>query len=239
MLVAGIAPKPPVATTLRKTPDNSTRSGSPCVPNASESALVQGESEGVHAGTGIETRESESTRRAAATSHQVRNSGGAASVVVPLSPTTYKLQVTIPESTCEKLRQARDLLRHAIPDGDVAAVLDRALTLLVTDLLKHRCGAVARPLPQSGPPGRTRHISAAVKREVWRRDGGRCAFRGDSQRCSETAFLEFHHVIPYAEGGVATVGNIELRCRAHNQYEATLFSDDGSDSTTEALTSGC
>lgn len=37
-----------------------------------------------------------------------------------------------------------------------------------------------------------------------------------------------HHVVPYAESGEATVSNIELRCRAHNGYEAerhfgTLF----------------
>ena len=35
--------------------------------------------------------------------------------------------------------------------------------------------------------------------------------------------LEFHHKEPYAAGGAATVENIELRCRAHNVYEARLF----------------
>jgi hypothetical protein len=30
-------------------------------------------------------------------------------------------------------------------------------------------------------------------------------------------------VIPYAVGGKPTVDNIQLRCRAHNRYEATLF----------------
>jgi HNH endonuclease len=39
----------------------------------------------------------------------------------------------------------------------------------------------------------------------------------------ETSFLEFHHVEPYARGGPATVENIQLRCRAHNAYEASMF----------------
>jgi hypothetical protein len=39
-------------------------------------------------------------------------------------------------------------------------------------------------------------------------------------RCSETGFLEFHHVVPFAEGGRTTAANIQLRCRAHNAYEA-------------------
>jgi 5-methylcytosine-specific restriction endonuclease McrA len=75
----------------------------------------------------------------------------------------------------------------------------------------------------------TRHIPAAVKREVWRRDQGRCAFISGTRRCTETAFLEFHHVVPYADGGAATVRNIELRCRAHNQYEAVLLFGDRND----------
>ena len=68
-----------------------------------------------------------------------------------------------------------------------------------------------------------RHIPAAVKREVWQRDQGRCAFVGTRGRCRETGFLEFHHVQPYAEGGPANVENIQLRCRAHNLYEASLL----------------
>ena len=58
---------------------------------------------------------------------------------------------------------------------------------------------------------------------MWRRDQGRCAFTGAGRRCGETAFLEFHHVRPFEAGGEPTVDNIELRCRAHNQYEADLF----------------
>lgn len=37
---------------------------------------------------------------------------------------------------------------------------------------------------------------------------------------SSRSYLEFHHRTPYARGGQATVDNIALRCRRHNQYEA-------------------
>ena len=70
-------------------------------------------------------------------------------------------------------------------------------------------------------PG-TRQISAAVRREVWVRDEGRCAFAGANGRCRETGRLEFHHLIPFARGGPATVENISLRCRAHNAFESEL-----------------
>ena len=73
-------------------------------------------------------------------------------------------------------------------------------------------------------PGRfqvnSRHIPTAVKREVWKRDKGRCAFVSRSGRqCSEKGRLEFHHIHAYALGGPATVENIALFCRAHNAHE--------------------
>ena len=63
-----------------------------------------------------------------------------------------------------------------------------------------------------------------MKRAVWLRDGGQCAFAGNGgHRCEARGFLEFHHLSPYIASGEATVENIALRCRAHNQYEADLF----------------
>jgi hypothetical protein len=150
-----------------------------------------------------------------------------ATVVTPLATELYKLQVTLSRETHEKLRLAQALARHSLPGGDVASILDRALTVLIDDLERRRFARVASPQP--GPAGSTpsgRHIPAAVKRAVWQRDQGHCAFVGRTGRCRETAFLEFHHVAPYAAGGAATVENIQLRCRAHNQYEARLFFGD-------------
>jgi hypothetical protein len=152
---------------------------------------------------------------------------------VPLSANHYKLQVTIGRDTFDKLTRARDLLRHAIPDGDVAMILDRALTLLLEDVEKRRCAAVFEPRSPRRSASQTRHIPASVKREVWRRDQGRCAYSSANRRCTETAFLEFHHVVPYVDGGAATLANIERRCRSHNQYEALLLFGPAGDTVRE------
>jgi hypothetical protein len=61
---------------------------------------------------------------------------------------------------------------------------------------------------------------------VWSlvRDLGRCAFVGATgHRCHERRFVEFHHVDPNALGGEASVDQIELRCRPHNDYEGRLY----------------
>jgi len=122
-----------------------------------------------------------------------------------------------------KLRRAQDLLRHTIPNGDPAEIFDRALTLLVEKLEKAKSAAASRPRESVGASAGSRHIPAAVRREVWERDAGRCAFVGARGRCTERGFLEFHHVVPFAAGGTADASNIQLRCRAHNAFEAQLF----------------
>jgi hypothetical protein len=141
-------------------------------------------------------------------------------VLAPLTPDRYKVQMTVSRETHDKLRRVQDLLRHQIPDGDPAVVFDRALTLLLQDLERKRLAAATRPRPARGSTPGSRHVPAAVKREVWKRDGGQCAFVGNARRCTEHGFLEYHHVVPFADGGPTSAQNLQLRCRAHNAYEA-------------------
>jgi hypothetical protein len=142
-------------------------------------------------------------------------------VVAPLAPGRYKVQFTVTRETYDKLRQVQDLMRHSVPDGDPAAVFDRALTLLLAELRKKKLGLTDRPRSARIQNTSSRCIPAAVKRDVWERDGGQCAFVGTTRRCAERGFLEFHHVVPFAAGGPTTTDNLQLRCRAHNVYEAT------------------
>lgn len=143
-------------------------------------------------------------------------------IIAALSPERYKVQVTVDRETHDLLRLAQDLMRHSVPDGDPAVILNRALRLLVDTLLRNKAAITTRMArPRSVGEG-SRTIPAHVRREVWTRDAGRCAFVGPRGRCEARAFIEYHHVVPYARGGAASVDNIELRCRAHNSYEASL-----------------
>lgn len=145
-------------------------------------------------------------------------------VVAALTEAQYKVTFTARKDTCEKLKRAQDLLRHQIPDGNPAEIFDRALSLLLDDLARKKVAAVGRPRPSEGSNPGSRHVPAEVRRAVWRRDEGRCAFVAkDGRRCTAQTLLEFHHLTPYAVGGEASVGNIALRCRPHNGYEADLF----------------
>jgi hypothetical protein len=57
----------------------------------------------------------------------------------------------------------------------------------------------------------SRLIPSWVKREVWKRDNGRCVI------CGETTNLHFDHIIPYSKGGTSLLPeNIQLLCAKHN-----------------------
>ena len=166
--------------------------------------------------------------------HQTRHTEQSR-VSTPLAPDRYRIQLTVSRETHAKFLRAQSLLRHAVPSGDAAEIFDRAITLLVEHAERNKAAQVTRPRQPRGSDGRSRQIPAAVRREVWRRDGGRCAFVGAHGRCRETAFVEFHHIQPFAAAGRGTVENIVLRCRAHNAFEASLFfATGGADAVREA-----
>jgi hypothetical protein len=141
-------------------------------------------------------------------------------VVRAIAPERYKLQVTIGAETRAKLRRAQDLLRHTNRSADEAAVIDRALTVLVEQLEKTKYGRTVRPRPAAPSDPTSRYLPAHLRREVSGRDSDRCAFVGPEGRCAETAGLQYHHRVPFADGGPTTADNLELRCPAHNSYEA-------------------
>jgi 5-methylcytosine-specific restriction endonuclease McrA len=170
--------------------------------------------------------------------------------VAPLAADRYLLRVTLSAETYTKLRRAQQLMGHRVSGGDPHAIIGRALSLLVEHLERAKFAKVRRPRagsdatttpsstsasPSTSASSRTsklpstsasasasgsRRIPAMMRRHVWARDEGRCAFVGSHGRCTETSRLEFHHVVPFARGGPTVVENLALRCRAHNVYES-------------------
>jgi 5-methylcytosine-specific restriction endonuclease McrA len=204
-LIADIAPRPDVAPSVRKLPAPAAP-----VPSLEPPALPPAE--------------------AAVAPTPVILPAPARPIVQATAPERYRVQFTIGEETHARLRHVQALLRREIPDGDPAAIFDRALRLLEADVEKKKLGATTRPRPirraTDGIEQATRlsrDVPRGVRRAVWRRDGGQCAYVApEGRRCAERTFLEFHHKRAYAKGGLATVDNITLRCRRHNQYEAEV-----------------
>ena len=60
-------------------------------------------------------------------------------------------------------------------------------------------------------PEHTRLIPSEVKKEVWKRDHGKCVI------CGDTKNLHFDHDLPFGRGGTSLTGkNVRLLCMSHN-----------------------
>ena len=142
--------------------------------------------------------------------------------VTPLSAERVALQTSIATAAYENLRYAQALLGHQLRTGDIAEVIERASEAIVREAEKQKFCATSRQRPgRHGSSADPRHIPAAVKCAVWKRDEGQCGFVSEAgQRCPARSRLEFDHIDPVARGGEATVEGIRLRCRTHNQFEA-------------------
>lgn len=72
---------------------------------------------------------------------------------------------------------------------------------------------------------KSRYIPAQVRREVWRRDKGRCAFVSSEtkKRCDSSFRLQIEHLVPFAIGGGHGLENLQLLCQAHNGHRAVRF----------------
>ena len=148
------------------------------------------------------------------------------SLIVPLGDGRFRLEVTVPTEVFRDLQRLQDLLRHSIPTGDPALIVAHALSQTRAQVERRKLADVRRPRRGVGVSS-TRYIPAAVRRDVWKRDGAQCAFVGTNGRCPERGFLELHHVIPIADHGPTSVENLQLRCRAHNNYEAEQYFGNG------------
>jgi len=145
-------------------------------------------------------------------------------VVQPLAPARYKVQFTASAELHDKLERLRALMRPRVPDGDLAAIIEQAVTEKLERLEARRFARTSNPrrgFSETDSSRSSRYIRAAVRRAVRERDGSRCRYVDDEgRRCPERDRLEYHHRHPFGLGGDHSLRNICLVCRAHNTYLA-------------------
>jgi hypothetical protein len=115
-------------------------------------------------------------------------------------------------------------MRSEVPDGNFAAIIERAVTEKLERLEAQRYAQTRAPrkgLSDTDTSPASRYIPAAVRRAVRERDGDRCRYVDEQgRRCSARDRLELHHLYPFGMGGDHSPGNIRLLCSNHNRYLA-------------------
>jgi hypothetical protein len=190
-LVAEVAPRPDAPSSIRRLPEPRA-----VAPPSSDEARP--------------TRPADLARRV-----EVRPAGPAR--VVESAPGRFRVQFTASAELEAKIARARALLRHKIPSGDVAAIVEEAMTVLVAKLERARCAATDRPRKSQPVASESRDVPAPTVRAIWQRDQGRCSFVDpQGRRCEAREWLEIHHEVPFGRGGATSVENLRLLCHSHN-----------------------
>ncbi len=159
-----------------------------------------------------------------AQAHQTRPAGPPPrDTAEPLTADLHRLHITVSKRFLEKLEAARAALSHSVLGATTEVILETALDL-VLERDARRKGLVARPRPAgSTPPSGSRYVPAAVRREVWKRDGGRCQWPlASGGICGSTLRVELDHTRARGQGGRPTVENMRLLCRFHNDLAARM-----------------
>jgi len=128
VLVAELAPRPDVPTSIRRLP----------VPTATSAPIAPPIPAAVQA-------PSEST--AAIAPPPAPFVPAPRPIVQPTAPQRYRVQFTIGQETYDELQSLQRLLRREIPDGDAGTIFARALPLLRKKVEGTKLGAASRPRP--------------------------------------------------------------------------------------------
>ncbi len=202
-LVAGLAPKPDAPALMRKLPER-TRPTPPVLLRPDAIPVVELRPDGVPSSAAVVAP--------------------SPVVVQPLAPSRYKVQFTASAELHDKLQRLQALMRSQVPDGDLAAIIEQAVTEKLERLEAKRFAKTKSPrkrLPETEIAPSSRHIPAAVRRAVHEHDGNRCRYvDATGRRCSAQGRLEYHHRHPFGFGGDHSPTNIRLMCRAHNEHLA-------------------
>ena len=149
--------------------------------------------------------------------------GTVRSMVVPMTATESRLHITVSREFLALLRRAKAGESHRNPDATDEKVLKLALETLLEKQSKRKACVPAR-----------------VKREVVKRDEGKCQWKlADGGVCGSTVKLEVDHVVPRGKGGPDTVDNCRILCKGHNLEAARrAYGDEVMDLFTQGGTNG-
>jgi hypothetical protein len=156
--------------------------------------------------------------------------------VEPLDAAHARMHLTVSRRFLAKLGAAKSELSHTLPGGTSEQVLEAALDAFLV-LRARRKGLVEKPRAPR-PAANAQTITAAARREVWRRSQGACEWPlAAGGVCGSTRRLELDHVVPRALGGPSTADNLRAVCAIHNDLAARqVFGDEWMDRYTRRPT---
>jgi hypothetical protein len=140
-LLADRQPKPDVADCVRRVPapESSGKAAAATASERVETPAVKADEAGGEPGWVSD--------RAGSASIGAAPRGALRSRTSPLGGERYRVCFTADAELHAQLQELRALMRHQVPDGDLASILGRAVALLLDQVRKRKFGEVSAPKP--------------------------------------------------------------------------------------------
>jgi len=135
----------------------------------------------------------------------------------------HVVRMTVGGEFLKLLEDVRAAFSHSHPGAPLEVLFGECMKIALEVRHARSRGKARRPRApkEASPKNGSRYVPAALRRQIWERDGGRCTFVAeDGTRCATTHRLEIHHDIPFALGGPTDAASCRLMCKGHNDLMA-------------------
>jgi hypothetical protein len=131
----------------------------------------------------------------------------------PQANGSVRLELTLSENGHQDLLRMKELLSHSVPQGELSAVIEKALRFYLEKKEPKPTSAAEVAMQQ-------KTIPAQLRRQIFLRDKS-CQFKTDNGRiCGSRHQLQIDHIQMRYHGGTNEPENLRLLCRKHNQWVA-------------------
>ncbi len=145
----------------------------------------------------------------------------------PLTDDKFLIQFTAGRDLMGKIQKLKSLWSHQNPEGSLEQLFEKLVDMALEKADPEKKIEKKKPrLPTSNvETSSTRYIPQFLKREILKRDQGKCQYRNPrtGKLCLSDHMVEIDHRWPVSLGGENTASNLRLLCRSHNKYRQDLL----------------
>ncbi len=137
----------------------------------------------------------------------------------PVAANQHLIRLFVDDEFMGLLDRVGELVSHSVPSGDVTGVLRHALLEVAK---KHERRLEPTRNVEAQPWDiHDAHVPAPLRREVMKRDGGRCVWEfAAGGVCGSRWQVQVDHVLAVGLGGLTILSNLRVLCRRHNLEHA-------------------
>lgn len=132
-----------------------------------------------------------------------------------------EIKIFLESCNLEKLNRIRTLISNRTQQNNYTNTIQWMIDQILQKIDPQAKPTTSKGRPMSTTSGQRITIPTSLKQMVWKKSKGQCCYQypKTGKRCDSRFWLEIDHIVPLAKGGSNDLSNLQLLCRAHNQWK--------------------